>query len=426
MADRRNLSIPVNLAFLAALVMVSHLVTTTPPAERDVVETPDSRSAGTPQAAAASVDDPPAALATMMLTAVSMPPLPDATMSVMPGAGTDAPTPPASPAARQDETSQPLSMTPEQTAHETPLDPATVTLFTPGLPPLKPLQEQTRQLVPTPVSPISPDKTPAAMLPDLSATAQVTKTEQLRGGRSHALRIPPLEPIAPERQRRVDIMPPTLPAPPSAAALSNADRLIPASAQSPARSPSGSPSGSATTARQAEQAGLQASDLQAADRLMDKAAEKLSLEFLWPADRRSHADIYARLTQCLGVETGVVDRTRSVHLGNGAGRTFNASLHSPFLRLVDQPVDPRERLIIDQIRTGRHFDVRGARPVRVFRRAQDVWLLAALNRVFRGLPANGSVTAEYQMDGDALYLGKLVLDGRRYDGRVRLDHDGCR
>jgi hypothetical protein len=52
-------------------------------------------------------------------------------------------------------------------------------------------------------------------------------------------------------------------------------------------------------------------------------------------------------------------------------------------------------------------------------------LLAALNRAFGGLPSAGHVTAEYEMDGSRLYLAKLTLDGRAYDGRVRLGRDGC-
>ena len=168
-----------------------------------------------------------------------------------------------------------------------------------------------------------------------------------------------------------------------------------------------------------------ASDLQAADRLMDDAAQKLSLEFLWPADRRGHSRIYSRLTECLGVEIGIIDSNGKVYFGTGGGRVFNAALHSPFLRLVDQPVDPRERRLIKRIRTGRQITAKHGTAVRVFRRAHDIQLLAALNRTFGGLPTSGRVTAEYQIEAGALHLGKLTLNGRRHDGRVRLDHDSC-
>jgi len=166
-------------------------------------------------------------------------------------------------------------------------------------------------------------------------------------------------------------------------------------------------------------------DLQMAERLMDSQEQALSLEFLWPADRRSHSRIYATLTQCLCVETGVIDRNRRVHLGAGGGRSFNTALHSPFMRLVDQPVDPRENRIIERLRTGQHLDAGGGMAVRVFRRAHDMRLLASLNRAFGGLPSAGRVTAEYEMEGNSLYLVKLTLDGRPYDGRVRLGRDGC-
>jgi hypothetical protein len=168
-----------------------------------------------------------------------------------------------------------------------------------------------------------------------------------------------------------------------------------------------------------------ASDLQVAGQLMDNAAQKLSLEFLWPADRRGHSRIYSRLTECLGVETGVIDGDGTVYVGTGGGRVFNAALHSPFMRLVDQPVDPRERRNIERIRSGRQFTAKDGTAVRVFRRAHDIRLLAALSRAFGGLPTGGQITAEYQIEAGALHLGKLTLNGRRHDGLVRLDQDSC-
>ena len=153
--------------------------------------------------------------------------------------------------------------------------------------------------------------------------------------------------------------------------------------------------------------------------------QKLSLEFLWPADRRGHSRIYSRLTECLGVEIGIIDSNGKVYFGTGGGRVFNAALHSPFLRLVDQPVDPRERLNIKRIRTGLQITANDGKAVRVFRREHDIRLLAALNRAFGGLPRSGRVTAEYQIEAGALYLGKLKLNGHPHDGRARLDHDNC-
>ncbi len=158
---------------------------------------------------------------------------------------------------------------------------------------------------------------------------------------------------------------------------------------------------------------------------MDNAAQKLSLEFLWPADRRVHSRIYSRLTECLGVEIGVIDGDGKVYIGAGGGRLFNAALHSPFMRLVDQPVDPRERQNIQRIMTDLQITAKGGTAVRVFKRAHDIQLLAALNRALGGLPTRGRVTAEYQIEAGALYLGKLTLSGRRHDGRVRLDQDSC-
>jgi hypothetical protein len=114
-----------------------------------------------------------------------------------------------------------------------------------------------------------------------------------------------------------------------------------------------------------------------------------------------------------------------VYVGTGGGRVLNAALHSPFMRLIDQPVDPRESRKIKRIRTGLQITAKDGTAVRVFRRAQDIRLIAALNRAFGGLPKSGLVTAEYQMEAGLLYLGKLTMNGRRHNGRVRLDYDSC-
>ncbi|MEK9553758.1 MAG: hypothetical protein VW446_10890 [Alphaproteobacteria bacterium] len=253
----------------------------------------------------------------------------------------------------------------------------------------------------------------------------------------------PLDPLTPSQHRRTD------PAPPVLAAMSAAPAKVPA-AVSQAEIPAalstdfGADQLSETMpALQPMTAGAttdmkvnvsdsapdapapQAADWQVADRLMETAAQRLSLEFLWPADRQSHARIYAHLTSCLGVETGIIDAANRVHMGSGGGRSFNAALHSPFMRIVERPVDPRERSDIERIRDRRQVGVDGGRAVRVFRRSHDMWLLAALNRAFGGLPPNGRVTAEYELDRGGLYLGKLTLDGRPHQGRISLDRDSC-
>ena len=263
---------------------------------------------------------------------------------------------------------------------------------------------------PKPIKPMSPVDRPEAapaLVPSDRARHHATGKYRFRHPQ-----IPPLEPMTAEWQQTPDVMPQR--------------RLtrLPAPGPQGDDGPVSTTAPPATPARPAEDMRPRASDFQAANLLMDDAARRLSLEFLWPSDRRSHARIYSRLTECLGVEAGVIDGTGNLLLGAAGGRGFNGALHSPFMRLVDQPVDPRELRTIESIRDGRRLTHDG-RPVRVFRRDHDVRLLAALNRAFGGLPTDGRVTAEYRMEAGSLYLGKLTLDGRRHAGRVRLDHDGC-
>ena len=176
----------------------------------------------------------------------------------------------------------------------------------------------------------------------------------------------------------------------------------------------------ATPARPAEDMRPRASDFQAANLLMDDAARRLSLEFLWPSDRRSHAYL---LPSVLGVEAGVIDGTGKLLLGAPAAGVSTAPctpLHAT-CRPTGRPAGTSDHR---ETRDGRRLTHDG-RPVRVFRRDHDIRLLAALNRAFGGLPTDGRVTAEYRMEAGSLYLGKLTLDGRRHAGRVRLDHDNC-
>ena len=423
MADRRNLSIPINLAFLAGLMAASQLTTAMAPME--------PYSARAEMAAANPVASPPPTVEpihdlsdgelVMTLAAVAMPALPDVAVLEAPVADAPvqkapAPPMPVSAVAAKPDPSLPTPMMPRQVgstpSRARPLRPD-LSGTAPSNPPSIVPMEIVKQTALDPASPLSPESRSVAMAPTPMPLSQTGDGAPLRNAGSEATPIPSLAPLAPNRQRSWDAITVEPPVGNPAVSSSAPDRL------------------DSVTPRPATTAGLPqlvkplASDLQAAGRLMDNAAQKLSLEFLWPADRRGHSRIYSRLTECLGVETGVIDGDGTVYVGTGGGRVFNAALHSPFMRLVDQPVDPRERRNIERIKSGRQFTAKDGTAVRVFRRAHDIRLLAALSRAFGGLPTGGQITAEYQIEAGALHLGKLTLNGRRHDGRVRLDQDSC-
>ena len=426
MVDRRNLTIPINLGFLAVLVALSALVTDTPPAQVAEKQTPASPADTMPHPSAQPVETRPVAgqpIAerpftgqAVRLSALSMPPLPE-----LPMVAAESSTTPVKDVQRQE---SPARSSPEPEVATSPvmeLVAPSVQLPSESVPPtLTPTQSEPPLAQFTPLVPASVDLKPAAL----------------------TLSVPPITPKAKPLALRPELTPLGKVARPAASAVSSVDitplRPIARTAPFHQRVAGSTPSSAmpievaaAVSARpeivaaKPEDTRPRAVDLQVAERLMDSQGQQLSLEFLWPADRRSHPRIYTNLTQCLGVENGVIDTNRKVHLGAVGGRRFNAALHSPFMRLVDQPVDPRERRIIERLRNGQHVDAGGGMAVRVFRRAHDMRLLTALNRAFGGLPSAGRVTAEYEMDGSRLYLAKLTLDGRRYDGRVRLGRDGC-
>lgn len=433
MVDRRNLTIPINLGFLAVLVALSAFVNDAPTALVAEKQAPASPVDTMPPPPAQPVETRPSAGQpfagqAVRLSALSMPAPPE-----LPMAAAESRKTPVKDVQRQESTAQSSPVpevatsqvaelaAPSVQAPPDPIPPAPVP-SEPPLAPLTPLVPASADLklaaltpsVPLPVKPLPAIESPRPLMtpkagslaprPELTPLGQVPRRAVPAAS---SVDITPLRPVArkaPDHKQVPDSTPPPVMPIEVAAAVSARPEIV---------------------AAKPEDTRPRAVDLQVAEQLMDSQGQQLSLEFLWPADRRSHARIYANLTQCLGVENGVIDSNRKVHLGAGGGRRFNAALHSPFMRLVDQPVDPRERRIIERLRNGQHGDAGGGMAVRVFRRAHDMRLLAALNRAFGGLPSAGHVTAEYEMDGSRLYLAKLTLDGRAYDGRVRLGRDGC-
>ena len=426
MGDRRNLSIPMNLVFLAGLLAASHLATATAPTQPQsaTAEITAANSASSPPPTVEPVDDLSDVGLVMTLTTVAMPALPDVVLQDTPVAGAPVQKAPAIPMPVPEMVLKPVSFPP------TPMIPRPANSTPPGLPPLLPnasgpnppnppsiVPMETAKLAALDLaSPLSPE--PRLVALELAPTPmplnQTDEVVPVSGAGSDAMPKLSLAPLAPNRPGPWNAMPAALPVGRVAASSSTQDQLDPVVTPGPVTNP-----------ELPQFVRPRASDLQAAGRLMNDAAQKLSLEFLWPADRRGHSRIYSRLTECLGVEIGVIDRNGKVYVGTGGGRVLNAALHSPFIRLIDQPVDPRESRNIKRIRSGLQITAKNGTAVRVFRRAQDIRLIAALNRAFGGLPKSGIVTAEYQMEAGVLYLGKLTMNGRRHNGRVRLDHDSC-
>jgi len=428
-ADRRDLSIPVNLGFLAVLVVTSAFVAATPPDQTVDMASAEPPALEPPSSEPQPVTPPPASMP-LRMTAVSMPPVPE-----MPDVEPVGQQPDPGPSPALDKPKSALSK-PEPVAP----DPATPA-------PARPQPATPMQVIPVPSQPVA-NLTPMAPSPGKPAR---NRPVQIMPVQKTTERPPLLAPLTASRHSQADLAPPVLvamsapqqtlptgvspaelssdPAAPSAAesdAGSGADQLVESMPDlQPMKAEAMIDSQTNVSATAVAETAPQAVDWQVADRLMETAAQRLTLEFLWPADRQSHARIYAHLTSCLGVETGVVDTANRVHMGAGGGRSFNAALHSPFMRIVDRPVDPRERRDIERIRDRQQVGSDGGRAVRIFRRSHDMWLLAALNRAFGGLPPNGRVTAEYELDRGGLYLGKLTLDGRPHQGRISLDRDSC-
>ena len=141
MGDRENLSIPVNLAFLASLLVVSHLLTVAAPVRTVDAKLPDPPSADMVLPAPKPALDKPGPEATMTLAAVTMPKLPTVAM-------------------------------PEATAPKPVSDLARPTADTPGpapdiTPAPDPSQARLEHAAPKPIKPMSPVDRPEAPAPAL-------------------------------------------------------------------------------------------------------------------------------------------------------------------------------------------------------------------------------------------------------------------
>jgi hypothetical protein len=88
-ADRHNLSIPMNLAFLAGLLAASHLATATAPTQPQsaTAEITAANSPSSPPPTVEPVDDRSDGGLVMTLATVAMPALPDVVLQDTPVAG---------------------------------------------------------------------------------------------------------------------------------------------------------------------------------------------------------------------------------------------------------------------------------------------------------------------------------------------------
>ena len=181
MGDRENLSIPVNLAFLAGLLVVSHLLTVVAPVRTVDAKLPDPPSADMVLPAPKPALDKPGPEATMTLAAVTMPKLPTVAM-------------------------------PEATAPKPVSDLARPTADTPGpAPDITPApdssQARLEHAAPKPIKPMSPVDRPEAPAPALVPIRQGASIMPQGNVGSGTPQIPPLEPMTAERQQTPDVMP---------------------------------------------------------------------------------------------------------------------------------------------------------------------------------------------------------------------------
>ena len=194
----------------------------------------------------------------------------------------------------------------------------------PDQPSITPMKTST-VAAPVPAVPLSRGPKPAGTAPKLMPLGLPGEGTQAGDPGSDATPIPSLAPMAPNRPQPGDVVETAQPVGDPAMSLAANGRLGQVT------------SVPATISGQSQFVKPQASDLQAAGRLMDDTARKLSLEFLWPADRRSHSRIYSRLTGCPVLRQGSSAGTESCILARAAAGSSTPPFNPPSCVLSTSP-----------------------------------------------------------------------------------------
>lgn len=140
----------------------------------------------------------------------------------------------------------------------------------------------------------------------------------------------------------------------------------------------------------------------------------------WPESAAARAELYHRLTRCLGMRTALIDEAQRLYVDDEpAGRPWalDTDRYSGFMRQPDGALVADERAVIDRIRARHGSQLH--RPVRLFPRRVDAVLLGGLRQVIGG-ETGQVIHARYRLDGNSVVVEAITADGRAVPGRIDL------
>ncbi|MDJ0934777.1 MAG: hypothetical protein QNI93_05200 [Kiloniellales bacterium] len=148
-----------------------------------------------------------------------------------------------------------------------------------------------------------------------------------------------------------------------------------------------------------------------------------TVELAWPARESDRLRLYQRLQTCYGMRVALLDRDDRIFIAEGAPGSvweINRDRYSGFIRRPSGSLSDEERDAAKRIRD-HHHGLSRARPIRVFPRRVDAYLLGGLRQlVGEDYDKVRTIRARYRLVGERLLLEEVTADGGRVAGRVNL------
>jgi hypothetical protein len=147
------------------------------------------------------------------------------------------------------------------------------------------------------------------------------------------------------------------------------------------------------------------------------------VEIAWPDQASARTRLFDLFRTCLGMRIALIDESGLLYAAEGApGRPWSPNLdrYSGFVRQPNGRMTAAEHGTIRAL-SARHGGLRAARPVRIFPRRVDAFLLGGLSQLIGpGYRMVQTIQAQYRLRGQSVRIAQIKADGRRVGGQIDL------
>jgi hypothetical protein len=154
-----------------------------------------------------------------------------------------------------------------------------------------------------------------------------------------------------------------------------------------------------------------------------------SVEFAWPNSAGARAALYQLLVQCHGMRVAVLDaenRLFTKESARGEKWQINLDRYSMFMRQISGRSEASEQLEISRIKQ-RQSGLVAAKPVRIFTRRMDAYVLGSLGQIIGvGYRSKSTIHAHYKVSDKTIFVTDIIADGVSKSGQIRVPCYGRR